>query len=79
MLEFLLEAIFLSAVGCIAGVFIGSLISYVGATLIGLSMSMRGDIILVSSLASMVTGAIFGVYPAYRASKLSPVDALRTE
>ena len=79
LLEFLLEAIFLSAVGCVTGVVVGSVISYVGAALIGLYMSMRVDIILVSSLASMVTGAIFGVYPAYRASKLSPVDALRTE
>lgn len=79
LLEFLLEALFLSLTGCFFGVVLGNLISYVGAISIGFYMSVRGDIILMSVAFSVITGVIFGVYPAAKASNLNPVDALRND
>ena len=39
----------------------------------------RGDIVLLSVVFSMLSGTVFGVYPAYKAAKLDPVDALRQD
>ncbi len=79
LLEFLLEAMFLSCIGCIMGILAGNIISYLGALYIGFSLNIRKDIILIASFFSISTGVIFGVYPAYKASNLKPVDALRIE
>ena len=40
---------------------------------------LRMDIIIMATLFSVITGIIFGVYPALKASNLKPVDALRAE
>lgn len=79
MLEFLLEAVLISAFGCLVGILTGYLISYAGASAIGVSLGVRWDILLLAIFFSLCTGTIFGVYPAYKASKLRPVDALRME
>ena len=79
LLEFLLEAMFLSCIGCVMGILAGNIISYLGALYIGFSLNIRKDIILIASFFSISTGVIFGVYPAYKASNLKPVDALRIE
>ena len=79
MLEFLLEAILISAFGCVIGIAAGCLVSYAGASVIGISMGRRWDALLLAVFFSLFTGTIFGVYPAYKASKLKPVDALRME
>lgn len=79
LFEFLLEAVFISLIGCFIGVLFGSAISYIGAYFIGISVKFRGDIMLVAIVFSLLTGIIFGVYPAAKASNLRPVDALRLE
>ncbi len=77
MTEFLLESLFITVFGSIVGVIIGFLISYIGALIFKTTLSARLDIILIAMLFSIFTGTVFGVYPAFKASKLNPVDALK--
>lgn len=79
MLEFLFEAALLSLIGCFTGIAAGYLVSYVGTAYYGIILSIRFDIMLLAIGFSFFTGIIFGVYPAYKASRLNPVDALRME
>jgi len=79
MLEFMFEAVLISLIGCMFGIAAGYLISYVGASYFGFALSVRSDIMLLAVGFSLLSGTIFGVYPAYKASKLKPVDALRQE
>lgn len=79
MMEFLIEAMLITLLGGILGSVLGISISFFGCIIFGLNpainFQMIGGIVLLSS----VIGLIFGVYPANRASKLKPVDALRYE
>ena len=77
LLEFLFEALLLSLTGCLLGLAAGCLLSLGGSVLLNASFQMRGDILALSLLFSVFSGVIFGVYPAYQAAKLRPVDALR--
>src|SRR3989338_2060742 len=82
--QFLWEAIFLTFMGGLIGVIIGTLVSF-GAFFaaksfgfdFGLKFSWPGLILGVGF--SVITGLIFGVYPARRAANLDPVEALRYE
>lgn len=79
MLEFLFEAGLISLIGCIFGIAVGYLVSSAGAAYFHAVFSMRPDIMLMATGFSICSGVIFGVYPAYKASRLKPVDALRQE
>lgn len=77
--QFLLESVILSMVGGIIGMIIGQgaipLISYFN--LISMASSWTGPII--GFTFSVLVGIFFGFYPAWQASRLDPVDALRSE
>lgn len=82
--QFLFEAVILTLLGGIAGIMLGFLLtvifSWVFSTLgFALSLSLSPNAILVAVGFSMTTGIIFGFYPAWKASKLSPMEALRKE
>ncbi len=76
--QFLIESIFLSIFGGLIGLILGSLIAYIASTLIGVAYSMQISTIFLAVGFSAVVGIIFGYMPARRASRLNPIDALRS-
>jgi putative ABC transport system permease protein len=80
LLQFLIEAIVLSLIGGFVGIAIG-----VGSTLAAVQMieDFRAYVspmtILLATGFSMAVGMFFGIYPATRAARLNPIDALRYE
>ncbi len=79
MLQFLVEALTLSALGGLIGVVVGVVGAEWVATSIGWPLLIRPDIIVISVGFSALVGIVFGLYPAYKASQLDPIDALRYE
>lgn len=78
LLLFLLEAITISAFGGIVGVILSNLfIPFVKSLDVPVSPSIEGQ--LIAFAFAIITGTIFGFYPAYKASQLKPVDALSYE
>jgi len=77
-LQFIIESIFLSSFGGVIGLIIGSMIAYIAAILIGISFSVSISTIILAVGFSAAVGIIFGYMPARKASKLNPIDALRS-
>jgi putative ABC transport system permease protein len=77
-LQFIIEAIFLSLIGGFIGLLLGSLIAYVAAKLIGIGFALSMSSILLAVGFSGAVGIIFGFMPARKASRLNPIDALRS-
>lgn len=79
MMEFLIESLFVSVIGCLIGILIGSLAAFAAGQIAGMSLMIPFNYLFTCTLAAVILGVIFGVYPAVKASKLSPVQALRYE
>ncbi|MEI6528504.1 MAG: ABC transporter permease [bacterium] len=78
-LQFLIEAVALTFVGGLVGVALGWGIAYVVSYLNIIQTSVSLSSVLLAFGVSAAIGIIFGYYPASRASKLNPIDALRYE
>lgn len=77
--QFLLESTMLSIMGGTIGILLGWTISSVAGNLIGMSTVVdAGTIALATGFAAFV-GLVFGIYPAWRAAGLRPIEALRYE
>ncbi|MDF2504364.1 MULTISPECIES: ABC transporter permease [Clostridium] len=79
LLQFLIEAASVSAVGGIIGVIIGYLGAFIGEKFFSTTIVISNNVVLGSFLFSLLVGLVFGIYPANKASKLNPIDALRFE
>ena len=77
--QFLTEAILLSLGGGIAGVILGAGIAKAISSFSPMPTLVRPELVIAGLLISVVTGVLAGVFPAIRASKLPPVEALRYE
>lgn len=76
--QFLLEAIFLSLFGGAIGLGIGVLIAFIACKLIGIDLAVSVFTVVLAIGFSMLVGVVFGLTPASKASKLNPIDALRS-
>jgi len=79
MFQFLVEAATLTLVGGVAGMILGGLISLGINKLTPIPAAVPLWSVVVALMASTVTGIFFGLYPASKASRLDPVEALRYE
>jgi len=79
LFQFLVEAATLTLVGGVVGMMLGGLIAFGINKLTPIPAAVPLWSVVVALLASIVTGILFGMYPANKASKLDPVEALRYE
>lgn len=79
LLQFLVEAVIISLIGGVIGTVIGATIALVAASQLGLPTLVPMDAVLIAWLFSAGVGIFFGLYPANKAAKLDPIDALRYE
>ncbi len=77
--QFLTEASVLTSIGGILGIIIGIIISQVISRISMIPVAISIPATIISVVFSMVIGIIFGIIPAMKASKLNPIDALRSE
>ncbi|MBI4083072.1 MAG: ABC transporter permease [Candidatus Lambdaproteobacteria bacterium] len=77
--QFLVEALALSLVGGLIGVALGIGAAFWLSQRFGWSLLVRPDIVAISLGFSAAVGIFFGLYPAFKASRLDPIEALRHE
>ncbi len=78
-LQFITESVVICILGGILGIIIGVVLGSVAVTYMGYSASVSLVSIIVAVAFSMGIGIFFGYYPANKAAKLNPIDALRYE
>ncbi|MBE6741478.1 MAG: FtsX-like permease family protein [Ruminococcaceae bacterium] len=78
-MQFLTESIILCLIGGAIGVFLGVVGAFGACAIIDITPKISIWLILLALLFSSGTGLFFGIYPARKAAKLSPIDALRSE
>ena len=78
LIQFLLEAVYVSIIGCLAGILLGAWAVSIVARY-GLSAVVSFDSIRIAVFVALTSGLLFGVYPAINASNLPPVEALKRQ
>lgn len=79
LIQFLIESSVMSGVGGIIGAVLGVIASSTISNMMGISYSVNIPVIIGAFMFSLAVGVFFGLYPANKASKLKPVDALQYE
>ncbi|MFH0739460.1 MAG: ABC transporter permease [Candidatus Omnitrophota bacterium] len=79
MVQFLIEAILMSFLGGIFGVLLGTGIAVLITLFAGWAVRVSSSSIILATTFSLVVGVVFGIWPAQKASKLDPIEALRYE
>ena len=79
LMQFLMEAVVLCMMGCGLGIFLSwSILQVVNTVVVSLDMAfhLNGSVVLVAVGFCFVIGIVFGLYPANKAAKMKPIDAL---
>ena len=79
LMQFLVEAIILSLIGGLIGITLGLALAILGAKWLSIPFSPYPGIILLAFGFSALVGIVFGFFPARRAARLDPIEALRHE
>jgi len=79
MVQFLIEAILMSFIGGISGIFLGSGVATLITLFAGWTVRVSGFSIILATTFSLMVGIAFGLWPAQKASQLDPIEALRYE
>lgn len=77
--QFLMEAAFLTLVGGIIGIALGWAVSYFVSSVGQIPSVVTADIVILAVSVAVGIGLFFGFYPAWQASRLNPIEALRSE
>jgi macrolide transport system ATP-binding/permease protein len=79
MVQFLIEAVLMSFIGGIAGISLGVGASTLITIFAGWTVKISLSSIILATVFSLIIGVVFGLWPAQKASKLDPIEALRYE
>ncbi|MDA8376520.1 MAG: FtsX-like permease family protein, partial [Planctomycetia bacterium] len=77
--QFILEAIVLCLFGGVLGIVAGQILSSAVRHVLGWPVQFSPGAVVASVVISVAVGMIFGYYPAWKASRLDPIEALRYE
>lgn len=76
--EFLTESVAMTVLGSAAGIALGLAVSFVGCTALSVPLVLNVRALILSALAAAFIGAVFGAYPAIKASNMRPVECFRS-
>lgn len=79
LLQFLVEAVVLSSVGGITGIALGVLTAFLGTQFMGMPLDLSPAIVIMAFTFSALVGIVFGYFPARKAARMNPIEALRHE
>ena len=79
LIQFLVESVLICLVGGVIGILFGSFISWALSTIAQWRVFISPFSIVLAFTFSVLVGLIFGIWPAWRAAKLLPIEALRYE
>lgn len=77
--QFLVESVLISGSGGLAGIAFGFFLSWMIASVAEWKTIVTGESVLVAVGVSLAVGIVFGIYPARKAARINPIDALRYE
>jgi macrolide transport system ATP-binding/permease protein len=79
MVQFLIEAILMSFIGGVAGILLGGGVAILITLFAGWTVKISAFSVILATIFSLAIGVVFGLWPARKASKLDPIEALRYE